>query len=416
MTRVLPLAVAILLACSLPAVAFPAGPSADRTLGPAGGASVADVESDGWLAPSGDSVTSGSGYVALDASATLDADADRLESRYDSHLLDTRLERADSDAERRAIVREETETLESAVAGLREREREAYRAYHAGELDEQQLAVELAAVHTAAVVLERSVSSLSDHAATVPDADRDEEFEALEVQTATLQGPVRERIADVLRGETDPTRVYVEAAGSGVVLATVQDGHFYREAYRADARDPAGESRLHSLGESEERIAELYPEIFPTARWSYSEVGYGAHRGTGTYPEGTITVYLDQATTDVYREHLTLRLDRVDTTPLGEETEDGVRLSVATTAPGGPAVLSLSNADTDAPLSGEVSVDGRNLGETDDEGRIWIVTSRGSTTITASVGSTTIELTLEGSAIEGEPTSNATNESTTAIR
>lgn len=408
MTRALPLVVAILLACSLPAVAFSDGPSTDRAPAPSGGASPADVEDGSWLAPSGDAVASGSGYVVLDASATLDANASRLESRYGSHLVDVRLNQADSDAERRAIVREETAKLESAVTELRERERAAYRAYHAGEIDERELAVELAAVHTAAVVLERSVSSLSDHAATVPDADRDEEFEALEVRTATLQGPVRERIADVLRGETDPTRVYVEADGGGVVLATVQDGHFYREAYRADARDPAGESSLQSLGDSEERIAELYPEIFPTARWSYSEVGYGAHRGTGTYSEGTITVYLDRATTDVYREHLTLRLDRIDTTPLGNETKEGVRLSVETTAPGGPAVISLSNADTGVPLSGEVTVDGRSLGETDDEGRIWIVTSRGSTTITASVGSTTIELTVEGNAIDGEPTSNAT--------
>lgn len=412
MTRVLPLVLAILLVCSLPAVAFPAGPSADRALGPAGGASAADVEPDSWLAPSGDAVTSGSGHVTLDASAALDADAGRLESRYGSHLMDARLERADSDAERRAIVREETRTLETAVAGLYEREREAYRAYHAGELDERGLAVELAAVHTTAVVLERSVSSLSDHAADVPGADHDDEFEALEVRTATMQGPVRERIANVLRGETDSTRIYVEADDGGVVLATVQDGHFYREAYSADARDPTGESSLQSLGESEERIAELYPAIFPTARWSYSEVGYGVHRGTGTYPEGTITVYLDRATTDVYREHLTLRLDRVETTPLGEVAEDGVRLNVEMTAPGGPAVLSLSNAETGAPLSGEVSVDGRSLGETDDEGRIWIVTSRGSTTITASVGSTTIEVTLEGEAIDAE--SAATNERTNA--
>lgn len=407
MTRALSLVVAVLLVCSLPAVALSGGPSTGRSPVPSGGTPIADVEDGSWLAPSGDAVSSGSDSVVLDASATLDADANRLASRYDSHLVDARLNRADSDAERRVIVREETAKLESAVTALHEREREAYRAYHAGEIDERELAVELASVHTAAAVLDRSLSSLSDHAATVPNVDRDEEFEALELRTATLQGPVRERTADVLRGETDPTRVYVEADDGGVVLATVQDDHFYREAYSADARDPTGESSLHSLGDSEERIAELYPEIFPTARWSYSEVGYGTHRGTGTYPEGTITVYLDRATTDVYREHLTLRLDRVDTTPLGNETKEGVRLSVETTAPGGPAVISLSNADTGVPLSGEIAVDGRSLGQTDDEGRIWIVTSRGSTTITASVGSTTIEVTLEGSALDGEPAAAA---------
>lgn len=405
MKGVLPLVLAALLVCSLPAMAVPGGQSLDRAAPPSPGAGPAAVADGDWLAPA-DGAASGSGHVGIDASATFDADATRLASRYDAHHLDVRLERAGSDAERRAIVREETRELERAVVALRERERDAYGAYHAGELDERGLAVELAAVHSSAVELDRSVSALSDHVETVPGIDRESTFEAMEVETETMQGPVRERTADALRGEIDPTRVYVEANASGVVLATVEDGYFYREAYRSDARDPASEPRLHSLGESEERIAELYPEIFPAARWSYSEVGYGTHRGAGTYAEGTITVYLDRATTDAYREYLTLRLDGVETTTLGSETEDGVRLGVEGTVPGGPAVVSLVNAGTDAPLSGAVSVDGRQLEGTDDEGELWIVLAREPMTITASVGSTTIELTVDGSEIREEAPSN----------
>lgn len=398
MNYALPLALAVLLVCSLPAAAaFPGGTAPEPAHPPSGDASPA-LEDGDWLAPAGDGVASGSGHVAIDASATLAADASGLASRYDEHRLDVRLERAGSDAERRAIVREETNELERAIVQLRERERDAYRAYHAGEIDERGLAVELAAVHSNAVDLQRSVSSLSDHVGSVAGIERGSEFEAMMIETETMQGPVRERIDGALRGELDSTRVHVEADASGVVLATVEDGYFYREAYRTDARDPAAEPRLHSLGESEERIAELYPEVFPAARWSIREVGSGTYQGVGTYAEGTITVYLDHATTDVYREYLELRLDGVETASLENETEDGARLSVEGTAPGGPAVVSLTNADTDAPLSGVVSVDGQRLGSTDDEGELWLVLPHEPTTITVSVGSTTIELTVDGTA------------------
>jgi hypothetical protein len=398
MKGALPLVLAALLVCSLPAMAFPGA----QASGPQPTEASPVLEDGDWLAPSSDGVASGSGHVVLDASATLDTDAAGLESRYEEHHLDVRLERAGSDVERRAIVREETGELERAVAELRERERDAYRAYHAGEIDERELAVELAAVHSGAVDLQWSVSSLSDHVESVPGTDRGSEFEAMAVETETMQGPVRERIAHALRGETDPARVHVEADATGVVLATVGDGQFYREAYRSDARDPTAEPHLHSLGESEERIAELYPEVFPAARWSYSEVGHGTHRGAGSFSEGTITVYLDRATTDAYREYVTLRLDGIETAPLESETDDGVRLSVEGTVTGGPAVVSITNDETDAPLSGAVAVDGRQLGTVDDEGELWIVLPHEPTEITASVGSTTVELTVDPSA-SGDP-------------
>lgn len=392
------LLVTALLVCSLPAVASTGGAPLDRGAPPSPGLAPVGAVDDSWLTPSDGDVASGSGYVVIDASATIDADADRLESRYEAHRVAVRFDQADSDAQRRTIVREATETLESDVAQLHERERQAYRAYHAGEIDERRLAVELATVHATAVVLEGSIESLAGRAETVPDAPHDT-LEALEARTATMQGPVRERVAHALGGEIEPTRVHVEADENGVVLATVGDGRFYREAYRADAHDPGGETRLASLGESEQRVSELYPEVFSAARWSYAEMGHGAHRAVGEYSQGTITVYLDRSTTDVYREHLELRPERVDVEPVGSQVEDGVRLNVEASAPGGPAVVSLARADDGAPVSGRVAVDGRELGETDDEGRFWIVLSDEETRITASVDSTTVELTVDGSAL-----------------
>lgn len=397
MGRAVTLVLAVLLVCTLPVASYSGGSPADRLQTPSNnGKPVADLENADWLGPA--NPTNGTGYVAIDLSATLTADAIDLQSQYAEHRVDVRLEEADSDAERRAIVREETRVLSERVTELREHERKLYRDYHEDEIGERELLIELAAVHTQAVVLERSASTLDEIGSG---SDHEDRIEAIEVETATMKGPVREQIAKALRGEIDPTRVYVESDGNGVVLATIHDGYFYREAESIDARDPAGDPRLDSLGESEERINELYPEVVPTANWSYSEIGHGVHEADGTYSGGSITVYLDRTTTDVYREHLTLRLDQTDTTLLENETEDGVRLSVMGTGAGGPAAISLTDADSGASLSGDITVNDRHLGETDDEGQLWIIVTREPTTITATVGSTTIELTLGPDDLEG---------------
>jgi hypothetical protein len=395
MKDALAVALAALLVCSLPAMAVPGGTPVGHD-----GPQAVGAPDEEWIEPADDPVANGVDTAGIDVSATLDNDAIRLESRYETHRLDARLDRADSDAERRAIIREETAALSDTVEELRERERDAYRAYADGEIGERELLIELATVHATGVVLEEAVEGLVEHAEGVPDAAAEDEFEAMAVETETVQGPVREQVVDALRGETDRTRVYVESDGGGIVLASVGDGSFHREADVVDARDPAGEPVLESLGDSEERIAELYPEIFADARWSYSEVGHGVHRSTGEYSAGTITVYIDQSTADVFREHLTVGLDEVETTPLGSETEDDARLAVEGSTPGGPLVISLDDASADVPLSGQITVDGTYVGETDDEGELWVVAPREEVTITAVVGSTTIELTVDASELE----------------
>lgn len=396
MKSVLALAMATLLICSLSVAAVPGGQSLDRDRASTTVAS--DVEDGDWLAPSS-SDTNGSASVGIDASATLNADATRLDAHYDTYRLDARLERAESDAERRTILNEETERLGRTVEALREHERETYRQYRNGRIEDRELAVELATIGSSANALEGSHEALAKRVKSAPEVDRSDELEEMKVEIATMQGPVRERTAEALRGEIAPVRVHVEVGANGVALATVADGQFHREAYRGSARNPEGDRRIHSFGESEERITELYPELTPRALWSYEEMGYDTYRTTGTYSEGEITVYLDRATTDVYREELILDLDHVETTPLESETANGMRLSLEGTTPGGPAVVSLVNNETGAPVSGEITVGDAPLGSTDDDGEVWFVLPDERTTITASNGSTTIELTVDGTAV-----------------
>ncbi|MEM4781434.1 MAG: hypothetical protein QXG03_07745, partial [Halalkalicoccus sp.] len=329
MGRRFALAVAVIVVCSLPAMAAPgplgADPAADRFADQG----VHDNGSTEWLVLSDGPAASGDGHVAIDLGGALDDDATRLETRYEGYRLDARMDTAESDAERRSIIREEASQLSESVAQLRERERAAYRGYYEGERSERQLLAELAVVHTNAVALEDSVSTLETHANDVPGVSLDAQLEEMDVETLTMQGPVRERVAGMLHGEAEPARVHVETDGDGVVLAMVEDGQFHREVHRIDNRDPDAETEYRSLGQSEDRIAELYPSIFSEARWSYSEVGYGTHRGVGNHPQGTLTVYLDTATGDVYREHQTLSLAHVETTPGERQVERGLEVPVS---------------------------------------------------------------------------------------
>ncbi|MCL7416917.1 MAG: hypothetical protein M8354_03640, partial [Halalkalicoccus sp.] len=210
----------------------------------------------------------------------------------------------------------------------------------------------------------------------------------------TMQGPVRERVAGMVHGEADPARVHVETGGEGVVLAMIDGDRFYREAHRMDRRDLDAEPQYSSLGQSEDRIAELYPSIFSEARWSYSEVGHNTHRGTATYPEGSLTVFLDTGTGEVYREFKMLRLDQLDTRVVETNTTDGITTTVSGTVPGGPATVTLADAETGAALSGEVTINGRAVGTTDD-GPVRFVAPRGSMTVTATVGGDEIGFTVD---------------------
>lgn len=394
----LPVVLATVLICSLPAVAFSGGfasepydhGSNDPSLAVNGGSTERLTLSNG-------SVASGVGYVGIDVGTALDTDATRLESRYRWYRIDVRLEGADSDAERRAILREASNRLSDVATNLHEREQRAYTAYYNDEINERTLLTELAVVHARAAVVERSITTLDNHTEDVSDLSLDEQLETTEVKAATLQGPVRNRLGAMLRGEIEPTRIQVTTDGNGITLAMVEDGRFYRETYRADNRDPDGAPQLRSLGETEDRVIDLYPEIAPEARWSYSEVGYGTHKGVGNYSGGSITVYLDQATGEVYREHRTLQLDRVETAPVETTTQGGVELVVNDTVPGGPAKISLADANTGAPLTGEITVNGRTVGTTDEEGEIWVVMPRESMTVTASTGSTTVDVTVNSS-------------------
>ncbi|WP_122087965.1 DUF7096 domain-containing protein [Halalkalicoccus subterraneus] len=406
MDRLVSLAFVVVLVCSLPAFGS-VGPTEPRPVDSEGDVrTTIDNGTAEWLALADGPSASGADRVAVDVGTTLADDTSRLDGRYERHRLDVRLEAAEADDEQREIIREETEDLSESVAQLRERERTAYTEYYEGERSERALLAELAVVHTRAVALGESIAILEDRAVGLSDTAIEEKIERMSVEARTMQGPVRERVADVSRGEAESTRVHVETDGAGVALAYTDDGRFHREAYRPDNRNPDGATQYASLGQSEERISGLYPSAFADARWSYSDVGYGTHRGVGSHDRGTMTVYLDTATGEVYREHQSLRLDRIETMTVERELNGSVAMTVERTVPGGPASVTLSNAETSEPISEPVDLNDRAIGETDGDGVLWFVAPRDSMTVTATADGTPVEVDISEDSL-GQGTARA---------
>lgn len=391
MDRLVTLAFVVVLVCSLPAFGSIEPTEPRPVASESGERTTIDNGTAEWLALADGPSASGADRVAVDVGTTLADDTSRLDARYERHRLDVRLEAAESEDEQREIVREEAERLSKSVTQLRERERTAYTEYYEGERSERALLAELAVVHTRAGALSESIALLEERTASLSEGVIEGEIERMAVETQTMQGPVRERIANAARGEAEPTRVHVETDGTGVALAYTDDGRFHREAYRPDNRDPDGTAQYASLGRSEERISGLYPRVFADTRWSYSDVGYGTHRGVGSHDRGTLTVYLDTATGEVYREHRSLRLDRIETATVDREINESVAMTVERTVPGGPASVTVSNAETGEVVDGSVALNDRAIGETD-EGALWFVAPRDSMTVTATVDGTPVEI------------------------
>lgn len=395
---------ALVLVLSLPALGVPdATPAAlDRPETPAMSdpLSPSDINTSARLElPENDSIRSGTETTVIDVGATLHGESDELETRYHEYRLEERLDAADSDEERRAILREELSRIDDEVSTLRTRERTAYAAYANDDITERELLIEFAKIHVAASALEGALQDLDRRATAVPGITLSEEVSTLESETTTLQGPVRERSAATLTGDADPIEVYVETSENGVVLAMIDGDVYVREAYREDNREPLGEDQFD--GELEavlDRTTELYPWVSERSARHIGDEGAGLYYVIAHHPHGSLTVYYDGATRNVFREEQLLRPDRMPTVVAANETDEGLELSIERTYPGGPAKVTVTDASNGELVNASIRINGNAIREAGVDGEIWFVAPRGVVSVTASAGSEMVSITLEWAA------------------
>lgn len=419
-TAALAVAFALLLGLS-PVAALPleAGTSSsppDPTVGQVGPATTVASPINGggnttaYLAiASTDVETSRFGVANIDAGGVAALDRAELAGRYTYLAIVESFTARDTPAARRVALELAFDRLETRVASLERRERAALAAFNRGDMSTRTYLRELAVIDASADALSRPMTQTYEYTDSMRDPPvQPERIAELKVRLVGLRGPVRDRIATAMRGESAPVRVFVETSDTGIVLSTVTgsefDRQYVREAFLPTARDPDGDDRFrtdrgYDLEAARQRASELYPWTFdnagPTSTGLRTGEPYLYRAGVysvsvdhphGTAGQGDLVIFLDGATGEVFREIQFKDVSDVPTIAPRTNVSGGVVVEVNRTHIGGPLSVRVSSNVTDEPVAAQVFLDGQPVGTTGPDGLLWTVAPREAFTVTAAVG------------------------------
>lgn len=311
-----------------------------------------------------------------------------------------RVQRTESAERREARIRTALDTIERRTDELNQREQDAVRAYGAGELTPRAFLSELARIDAQADALDDRRARL------VEIANEDEEIEldsgrvaSLERRTHALTGPVREHAGDVLRGQAATNRFFIATGPDSLVLSTITNGSYVREAFRGDRYSP-GSSTDIGPETALDIAAESYPTLWELRRDNTDVVGSdGNYLVRIPHERGVLRAFVDGDSRAVYKEFQIQPLESFEEGRTATATRDGLELSANYTYPGGPVRLRLVNAESDTPVDANVTMsengkDSKLLGRSGGTGVLWALSPQGQYTITAIRGNDVVMLTV----------------------
>lgn len=330
------------------------------------------------------------GVPPLDFGATVATVDTDLTARYRVERTEVMLADDVPATVRGEILHAQVAAIEAHLETLRERERTVVRAYHAGNVSEQDLLQELARIDAEAEALQRSLRALDTLDEGVEGVDISGRAGALRAQLELLEGPVRERVDGALAGDGPTPVVRVQAARTGVVLGTIDGGHYYREAVRFDNVNRSAPDSFDGFGDLDERAIERYGE--PPV--SLSRPSDGLYVVEVEHPQGTITAYFDGGTGELFRETQELRTDDLPRTEVTNATRNGLTVRLHRAAKGGPLLVNVTEASTGEPVDATVSIRSTTLGRTGDDGRLWTIEPDGIYRLRVTAGDRTNNVTV----------------------
>jgi hypothetical protein len=333
--------------------------------------------------------------LALGNSLAMDRDGFRTQLRINS--LDEQLKTADNVEKKKQILNRYRYHIENRIISLKATERKATQAFSNGTISESEYLRTLGQIDAEAERIRTAIDVLKTHAEPT---NFGIDAYSLKAKLATVEGPVRDRIAKTLQGRANPTRIYVETAESGIVLSTIVDGTYVREIFRADNRDPSQQESISVQNAMEEVLQPQYPWVSNPNHWTgsgrrvYSPIQ--SIKYTYDYSHGSLTAYVDTGTAKVYREVQYKELTDEHSVPPGpavENSSENVTVTVSRTYAGGPLRVKLTNA-TGTPIRGEVAVAGEPVGRTNPNGVLWTLGPAEQFRVSATYEETTVNVTV----------------------
>jgi hypothetical protein len=359
-----------------------------------------------YLGPNASDVDrSRQGATSLDAAVAVRANAGGVRATFSAESVKRKYLAAANDTDRRRVVRSETDRLARHVEVLERREAETIEGYAAGDLDEADLFRRLAIIDGEANTRADTAAWLQSRAAADLDMGAESSrLSTLRIRLLALSGPVRTQVASGMNG-SETSRVQAEAAGGGLVLATVDrnengDDVYVREAYTPAIRTRGQTDRYAgNLPEVAARIGELYTWVNNrTADVGIQQLigGDGArlYSMEVRYEGGRVTPYLDGGTDRVEKEEQRQRTVELPTDRRNATSDDGeLDVTIRTTYPTGPLGVNPTNPATNRTVNATVFVNDDRVGPTNRE-TLWTVAPRGPTNVTVVYRDSRVETTV----------------------
>lgn len=386
MSRVRPAFVAVLLVVASATAVLAVGGSVSAPVEPSDDPVVASSENSSRVLLLTEADTAAFEEPTASVTATLQSGHAQLSTSYQLKRVEARLAAAESDAERRAILENATSRANERLRALQQRERTARSQYADGEITTTEYVLALGSIHAEASELSAAIGStgtegtLYAYAGSLSsNSDIRPQLSRIRTQLVALEGPVRALAASVIHGDRDTVRIHV-TTGNGVMLSTIQGDRYLRETYRPDNLvDETAE-----FGDVQGLVSDYYPWVqnntIGGAQFTLS--GQYASQYTANHPHGTLAVWVSAASDRIYLERQELTLEQLPADAEVTNTANNTTLSTSRTYAGGPLLVQVQNA-TGSPVEATVSLDGATLGETGDDGRVWVLSPAGDYSVTA---------------------------------
>ncbi|NIX23261.1 MAG: hypothetical protein GWN07_26925, partial [Actinobacteria bacterium] len=315
----------------------------------------------------------GDAPASLDVAAATAVQRETTAARLDRYALEEELSRVESTDTKKRLLFEAATAVEIRISGLRDDQRALRAAYLEREIETSTFVRRMARLDARAGLLREHLDVIQAQADAIPQFSLRARVRLLGAGLFGFEGPVRDRAAAVMAGSEPATRLYVQASSTGAVLATIDDGRYVREAHRADHQD--AETSSIGFDEANDRASELYPTAYNLSnslQTGLNSVSGGLFRIDIELQEGTITAYMDGSTGEVFFEVQERRLDLLGSRPSAVGVDNGTRLAVNRSYPGGPLAVAVTDEETGAPVDATVLVDGHPVG-TGPDGQAWVL-------------------------------------------
>ncbi|WP_226039526.1 hypothetical protein [Natrinema sp. DC36] len=313
---------------------------------------------------------------------------DELRIDHDQYTIVDRKFATASREERIAMINRAYKRIQQREDELERREREAVERHEASERSSRELLQALLRNHNEAAILSDSLDDLKERASQVPSYSL-RQTRSNHKKLDYHQTPLRANLEQLSMTpvSSTPRDVVVSTSQTGYQIEIMDGTQYIVETTRFDNRDQTAPDQFGD-GEAYDHARGLYP-------WAgdrpYFQDNSPDHYWTEmSHEQGRLEFYFDSGTGDVYREIQELDASLMPSTEGESWLSSGVTMSVNRTSMGGPIEVTVTDTAASEPMNSTITVDGVEIGETGDDGKLWVISPVGTHELTAKTENGTV--------------------------